>query len=204
MNFDLWIFSMMMWAAQFSPGPDMLLLIHQALNYGRNVGWSTVLGIVTGLGFHCAVIGAGYLTLMSRYPTLYQGVRWLAAAYLLWLAVQLWQTVASSRKQKIDFENAKKAVTCRAAYQRGLTCNLLNLKAFVFLAGTAATVPRGNTSMWWAMTAIVLGQALVGWSLFVWFLGKTKVREFFLRWQVAMNRVFGSLLAVMAIKLLVE
>ncbi len=74
---------------QFSPGPDMLLLTRTALASGRKSGCWTAIGIACGLAFHASIAVTGVATLLEKGGWAWTTLKWVAAAYLVWLAIQL-------------------------------------------------------------------------------------------------------------------
>lgn len=195
MRLELLAFSALMWAAQFSPGPDMLLLIKNTLAHSRRAGLGTVLGIVCGLCAHCTVVLGGLAAALQSHSTVFHAMRFAGGLYLIYLGSRLlhdtWKTPAPSREQPITA-----ALSFRGAFMQGLLTNLLNVKAVLFLMGALAVFHPLGSPEWlkWALGGIVLVQALLGWSLFVWLLGWPPLRLWFLRWQRPWNAVFGIFL----------
>ncbi|HMQ57479.1 MAG TPA: LysE family translocator [Rhizobiaceae bacterium] len=73
------------------PGPTIIMVISQALAYGRGVAFFSVLGV--GLGDLAAatlsVIGVG--TILAASSALFMAIKWIGAAYLIWIGVKLWR-----------------------------------------------------------------------------------------------------------------
>jgi threonine/homoserine/homoserine lactone efflux protein len=199
-NVELLTFSLLMWAAQFSPGPDMLLLLKNAVGHSRAAALGTVAGIACGLMVWCALILSGLAVVLRESPTLFSLLRIGGGAYLIWLGSQLLlslrQAPATDRPDPRPAPTA--ALGFRGGFAQGLTTNLLNAKAVLFLIGSLAVFHPPGSPPWlkWALGGIVLGQAAAGWSIFVCLLGWTPVRTWFLRRQRPWNAVFGGLLVV--------
>lgn len=196
-------FSALMWAAQFSPGPDMLLLMKNAITQSRAAALGTVAGIVCGLGFWSAFILGGLSVVLSQSPPLFLLLRLLGGLYLAHLGVRLLLDVRRQRPGAAgaavgaaNEPNETSARQFRGGFGQGLTTNLLNAKAFLFLLGSLTAFHPPGSPPWlkWALGGIVLGQAAVGWAGFVCLLGWPPVRTWFMRWQRPWNAVFGLLL----------
>lgn len=73
------------------PGPSVLLVISYALGYGRKTAFATVIGIA--LGDLVAMIAslAGLGALLSTSATAFAVVKWIGAAYLVFLGIRLWR-----------------------------------------------------------------------------------------------------------------
>src|SRR3954452_14305397 len=69
-----------------TPGPNNVMLLSSGLTFGF---WRTIphiLGIAIGLALMLVAVGVGLGGLFSAYPAMYEVLRWVAAAYLLYLA----------------------------------------------------------------------------------------------------------------------
>ena len=67
---------------QFSPGPDFLLILKNALNHGRRAAFFSAAGISLGLMIHTTLAVAGLGFLFHNSETLGQVMRYAGAAYL--------------------------------------------------------------------------------------------------------------------------
>ncbi len=195
MNGELWAFAVIMVIGQFSPGPDMLLLTRTSLAEGLRAGWMMVLGISTGLTVHATLAIGGIAVVLARGGIVATSLKWLAALYLLWLAIGL------SKKPVLGGEVT---IPKRSPYLRGLFCNLLNPKALVFFASVVATFLTGPRPDWWplALWLIVVGEALFFWCLWVWLLQIPKVRGGYQRFGRIIDLLFALALTGLAMHLL--
>lgn len=201
-------FALFMLLAQFSPGPDMLLLLKNAMNHPLRAGLWTVTGIVAGLTVHTTLALTGVSLLLKTTPAAANAVSIAGGLYLGWLAFGLLRSVF--RTTAASGEAALTAIEAplpdRAAFLQGLITNLLNPKAALFLISVLAawTAPDNSTANKLALTGIILGQALVFWSLFVWLLKRPAVRRRYLRSERVLNCFFGLSLAVLAVAALLR
>ncbi|MGD1978816.1 MAG: LysE family translocator [Akkermansiaceae bacterium] len=189
-------FALVMLIGQFSPGPDMLLLTRTSLAEGLKAGCVMASGIATGLVVHSTIAISGVAALLSQGGWVTSVMTWLMAGYLLWLAFGL--------IQKPEEKSGEVEIPKRSPYFRGLLCNLLNPKAFVFLASVVAPFLTEVRPAWWpyAIGLIVVGQAIVFWSLWVWLLQNARVRKGYLRAGRGIDLVFAMALFGLAISLL--
>jgi threonine/homoserine/homoserine lactone efflux protein len=200
-------FAFVMLVAQFSPGPDMLLLMKNAVNHPLRAGLWTVGGIATGLVVH-TTLALTALTLIFQEPgslatrLLYLG----AGCYLGWLSFQLLMSVRRNRAGAPGAgpRAGERPLPAGAAFTQGLITNLLNPKAVAFLLGvlTVSAGPGSSTSRKLGFAAIIVGQALVFWSLFVYLLKRPAVRRRYLAAERTLNLVFGAGLAALAVSAL--
>lgn len=90
MPFDLWLaFVAACFAILLIPGPTVLLVLTYALTQGRRVAVGMALGVALGdlIAMTASLLGLGALVLASA--TLFTVLKWLGAAYLIYLGVKL-------------------------------------------------------------------------------------------------------------------
>ena len=199
---DYLAFSLVMLLGQFSPGPDMLLLMRNALSLPLRTALCTVLGIATGLAIHTALALGGVSLLLRNSPGATRVLGIAGGLYLGWLAFRLLRSAWSSSAARPSHGTA--ATSPRTAFLQGFLTNLLNPKAVIFLASVLAAMlgPEPSTPRRLAFWAIVIGQALVFWSLFVRLLQIEPVRMAYLSAERWWNAAFGLALAAVAIRAL--
>jgi threonine/homoserine/homoserine lactone efflux protein len=201
---EYFAFAVIMLLAQFSPGPDMLLLLKNAVNHPLRAGLLTVCGIVIGLCVHTTLALTGLAVIFHESPAAARVLGIGGGLYLGWLAFQLLRSVFQKQPAEVVAARASGAETPlpdRSAFLQGLITNLLNPKAVLFLLsvltvniGRDSSVPRKL-----AFAGIILGQALVFWSLFVWLLKRPAVRSLYLSGERPLNFLFGLGLAAWAV-----
>jgi threonine efflux protein len=201
---EYFTFALFMLVAQFSPGPDMLLLLKNAMHHPLRAGLFTVAGIAIGLSIHTTLALTGVSLILKTSPAAAHAVSIAGGLYLGWLAFQLLRSVVARPVTPEDGEPVvvvERPLSDRAAFFQGLVTNLLNPKAVLFLLSVLATWAGAGSSPAhkFALAGIILGQALVFWSLFVWLLKRAPVRRFYARSERVLNSLFGLGLAVLAI-----
>ena len=201
---DLMAFAGVMVLGQFSPGPDMILLTRTALESGTRTGVKMALGIACGLTVHATLAVGGLALAFERMPVLRELLRWLAAAYLLWLAYRMLQEIfvawhSGAQRKSTEITSA------RSPFLRGLFCNLLNPKAAIFLAAVCAPFLRGDRPEWWpfAIWGIVVAQAAVLWSLWACILQWPPLRSRYQKAARWIDAAFAIALTALAIRLIV-
>lgn len=73
------------------PGPTILLVISYALGHGRKVAGATVAGVTLGdfTAMTASMLGLGALLMTSA--TIFTILKWIGAAYLVYLGIKLWR-----------------------------------------------------------------------------------------------------------------
>ncbi|MCO5734069.1 LysE family translocator [Rhizobium sp. SSA_523] len=78
------------------PGPTILLVISYALSHGRKVAAATVAGVALGdfTAMTASLLGLGALLSASAFA--FTVLKWIGAAYLVYLGVKLWRAPVSA------------------------------------------------------------------------------------------------------------
>ncbi|MER9482741.1 LysE family translocator [Mesorhizobium sp. M0494] len=75
---------------QMPPGPDSLLVMARGIGQGRDVALFTVLGMTIGAGMvQLPLLALGISSLLQASPVVFAMLRWMGAAYLVWLGSRL-------------------------------------------------------------------------------------------------------------------
>ena len=73
------------------PGPTVLLVISYALGHGRKMAFATVAGVALGdfTAMTASMLGLG--ALLAASATIFTALKWVGAAYLIYLGIKLWR-----------------------------------------------------------------------------------------------------------------
>jgi threonine/homoserine/homoserine lactone efflux protein len=110
------------------PGPAVLYVVSRSIDQGRSAGLSSVLGITSGTVVHVTLASVGLSSLVLASRVAFDAVRYVGAAYLLFLGVRRLLT-----RKTDDGVEASVPRTRRDLYTQGLVVNLLNPKTIVFI-----------------------------------------------------------------------
>jgi len=69
-----------------TPGPNNLMLMTSGVNFGLRRTLPHLTGVVVGYTVMVALVGLGLAAIFARVPALLPTMRYLGAAYMLWLA----------------------------------------------------------------------------------------------------------------------
>lgn len=138
MDPSVWLtFFVAAWAISLSPGPGAVAAMSSGLRHGFARGYCTSIGLSLGIWTQLAVVGVGLGAVMATSVLAFTVVKWLGAAYLVFLGVQQWRAPAVPLTAVPD-EGA--ALASRAALAgRGWMINALNPKGTAFML---AVVPQ--------------------------------------------------------------
>ncbi|MEV4242390.1 LysE family translocator [Streptosporangium canum] len=109
------------------PGPAVLYIVTRSVAQGRGAGMVSVLGIHLGSVVHVAAAALGVSALLAASATAFALVKYLGAAYLVWLGVRK----LMSRSDGAEAAEAPVASRSRMFWE-GFVVNVLNPKTAIF------------------------------------------------------------------------
>ena len=109
------------------PGPNVTLVIANGLRYGTRAALVTISGTQVGLAVVIAIVAFGLTTMMATMGYWFDWVRFIGAAYLVWLGIKL----VRAPIEGIDTD-APPAPPRGGFLLQGLTVLLSNPKVLVF------------------------------------------------------------------------
>jgi len=142
MNMELenWLlFSSIALVATITPGPAVLLVAANTMEFGVRPTVFTILGNISGLFLLSllSVMGLGALLLYSTVA--FTAIKTAGALYLIYLGVRLWRSGFSQVSGKNIFRRDKKPARLLRMYAQGVMVALSNPKAIAF---TTALFPQ--------------------------------------------------------------
>jgi len=111
-----------------SPGPDIAFILGQAIRNGRQAGFTAMFGIWSGAFFHVILAAAGLSVILATSAIAFSIVKWLGAAYLIWLG---WQALRSEGAAFIA-DNNKVQSRLKPIFFQGMLVAALNPKVAIF------------------------------------------------------------------------
>ena len=116
-------------ALNVSPGPDLLFVLSRTLSGGRRVGVASVCGVCSGALVHVAAAALGISAIMATSALAFAVVKYVGAAYLLYLGVQALRSAGATASFHLE---AAPKVSVWQAYRQGILVDVLNPKAAIF------------------------------------------------------------------------
>lgn len=130
MPFDVWLaFAAASVALLLIPGPTVLLILSYAISQGKRVALATVAGVALGdlIAMTASLAGLGTLVLASA--TLFTVLKWIGAAYLVYLGVKLFRSAPDARLGRLEDAPAAEA---KKVFGHALAVTALNPKSIAF------------------------------------------------------------------------
>lgn len=137
-----------------TPGPDMLFITAQTLSAGAGAGLRATAGVCLGYVVHSTLVALGVAAIIAASPLLFECLRWLGAAYLVYLASQLIRSALRPRTPR--------AITTRGggAVRRGFQTAVLNPKGMMIYFAILPQFMRHDANV--ALQAAILSAIFIG------------------------------------------
>ncbi|MBM9536547.1 LysE family translocator [Desulfobulbus alkaliphilus] len=110
-----------------APGPDNIFVLTQSAIKGRQVGLVVTLGLCTGLIVHTSAVALGVAAVFHASALAFNLLKFIGAAYLLYLA---WGAFRAGVSSLTVAENREKRLS--RFYLRGIVMNITNPKVSIF------------------------------------------------------------------------
>ena len=124
----LLLFALASFALIVIPGPNMLYILTRGISEGRRSAVVSALGVETGLLVHIGAAAVGLSALLASSAAAFNVVRYLGAAYLVYLGLR-----ALLRRESAEGAGAPAPrASLRRAFRDGLIVNVLNPKVALF------------------------------------------------------------------------
>ncbi len=136
-----------------TPGFDTALVLRSAVAQGAKRASVTALGITLGCLVWGGAVGFGLGALLLASEMAYNLLKWLGAAWLLYLGLKL---LLKPRQAAIDSQQPALQQGYLACFSRGLLGNLLNPKVGIFYVSFLPQfIPAGaSVALWCSLMAL--------------------------------------------------
>ncbi len=199
------------WLLNLTPGPDVLYIVTNALRSGTRAGIVAGLGITAGCFVHIFAAAVGVGALLAASATAFTVLKWIGAAYLMWMGVRMLLSKPSAGGSNSSALAAAQAasgqpVPLRKVFLGGFWTNVLNPKvAIFFLAFVPQFIAPGTDHK--ALAFVLLGVLFnlnaipvnAGWALAAsWMARRAGVIQRGMHW---LDRVAGAMFIGFGLKL---
>lgn len=184
-----------------SPGPDFVMVMRNSLVYSRRSGIYAAVGLGLGILVHVAYSLAGIAVIISQSVLLFNLVKLLGAAYLIYIGIKSLRakpgtTADASRHENTDLSKL-------SAIRTGFITNATNPKATLFFLSLFTLVIQPSTPLF---VKLVMG-AEMAIATFCWFsliailVSHRLVRQRITHVQHYIERFMGGVLILFGLKL---
>jgi RhtB (resistance to homoserine/threonine) family protein len=182
------------------PGADFAMVLRQSIAHDRRAALFTSAGIATSILVHGSYTLLGVGVIVGQSLLLFNILKWLGAAYLVYLAASALRSPPPKAPKPGDLTGAKRGDL--AAFALGFLTNLLNPKAVLFFLALFTSLVSAHTHMD-VKVIYVLAMSLM---LFAWFalvsvfFTTPSIRQGFFRFGRWFNRVTGITFILLAVR----
>lgn len=173
------------------PGPNVALIVANSMAHGSRYGLMTVAGTASAMVVQLALVVLGASAVLGLLAVLFDWLRWLGVANLIWLGVRTWRASA------VDLETTEaEPRSLLTIFLRGFAVSLTNPKTLLFYAAFLPqfiAADRGDVThqlLVLAVTFLVVAVLLDG----TWALLASRLRGLLRARARLRNRLTGGLL----------
>jgi threonine/homoserine/homoserine lactone efflux protein len=134
MTQSLWAFVGISLLVIVTPGPDTALTVRNTLLGGRRGGGFTAAGVAAGQAIWALATSVGLVALLVASEPVFEAVKWLGAAYLMWLGLHSLWSAWRGRAAPGTAIAASARLSHGTAFRQGLLSDLGNPKMAVFFS----------------------------------------------------------------------
>lgn len=206
---NLWAFVLIATLIVVIPGVDFLLVTKNTLNFGKNAGHFTTMGIILALFIWTILAVLGLATIVANSIVLFTIIKYLGALYLIWLGIQALlakkSTMGDLLKKDTHVQIPEK--TYRHCFTQGIVTDLLNPKTLLLYV---TLMPQFiNTDAAVTEQLLILAATLIVISI-IWLVAVVYILNIIRAWflrpsvQAVFNKITGIVLISLGIKLAFE
>ena len=140
-----------------TPGPDLLFIASQAISGNAGAGLRATAGVCAGYVIHSLLVALGLAAIIAASPVLFEALRWIGVAYLIYLASQLIRSALKSGNPSL------RSAPRTAPFKRGFLTAALNPKGMmIYFAILPQFMRSGESVAWQALVLSAIFIALCG------------------------------------------
>ncbi|QIM67035.1 lysine transporter LysE [Mannheimia granulomatis] len=186
-----------------TPGSDTIYIITRTIAEGKKAGLMSAFGILGGMLIHILAVSLGLAGIVAHSPTLFYILKYLGAAYLVYLGIKMWREPLVINRVDLD------KLPLWKIFRQGVLTNLLNPKVVLFFLALLPQFVSHNLENTF-LPFLLLGLTLLTTSTF-WVTILVLVAAplgYFLRSNKTvgdvMNKICGSIFIALAAKIGLE
>jgi RhtB (resistance to homoserine/threonine) family protein len=184
-----------------SPGPDFVMIVRNSVLYSRKAGLLTAIGFALGVVVHVAYSLAGLALIISQSVILFNILKFIGAAYLLYVGYQALKSKGFDAPSIASGESMQ--MRSSEALRSGFMTNLFNPKATLFFLALFTQILDPQIAFFekfiYGLTCILM--TALWFSLVATILTTPKIRAAFLKMSKWIDRVCGAMFIALGLKL---
>jgi threonine/homoserine/homoserine lactone efflux protein len=187
-----------------SPGPSFVLVARTSVALSRRDGLAAAAGMGAGGVLFGALALLGLTALLAQSGWLYLALRFLGGLYLVHLGMRLWR--GASTPLAIPAGPRTGSASPRRSFSRALATQLSNPKTALVYASVFAALMPATPPLWFVLALPPLLFLIeAGWYAVVALgFSASRSRAAYLRAKTWIDRVAGSVMAALGLRLVYE
>ncbi len=183
------------------PGADFVMVTRTSIYNGRLAGLYMSLGMCISVSIHASYSIAGLAVVIANSAWLFSTIKYLGAAYLIYIA---WQLLTTRESLNSDQNALMTEMSPFIALRLGFTCNILNPKTSIFFLSIFTQVVSVDTPLIMQISygLIIMLAHFIWYSGIALLLSHPQILPRFNRQKQKIDKVAGFVLMLIAIKLL--
>jgi homoserine/homoserine lactone efflux protein len=192
-SLELWLaFAAAAAAVIAIPGPTTLMVMGHTVSSGWRMGAISLIGVT--LGDICAITLSvlGFSALLATSAEAFLVMKWLGAAYLVWLGIQLWRAPPAELTP-----TSEARVSGGKAIIQTFVVTLLNPKGILFFAAFLPQFIDPARPLWPQVILLMITFDVIAAAIqggYIWAMTRARNRIVSPRALKAMNRAGGAML----------
>ncbi len=182
------------------PGADFVMVTRTSIYNGRLAGLYMSLGMCISVSIHASYSIAGLAVVIANSAWLFSTIKYLGAAYLIYIA---WQLLTTRESLNSDQNALMTEISPFIALRLGFTCNILNPKTSIFFLSIFTQVVSVDTPLIMQISygVIIMLAHFIWYSGIALLLSHPQILPRFNRQKQKIDKVAGFVLMLIAIKL---
>lgn len=186
--------------AAISPGPDFVVVAKNALTHNCRSAIMASLGVGVGVLVHSTYCVLGLAIVISQSLLLFSLIKYLGAAYLIYLGIKSLFSKSDRLPNQIQNNNTTNR-SAWLAFRDGLLTNVLNPKCTLFMLSVFTLVVKPHTpSLVQAIYGIEIALITAGWFVFLSFgLTSKMIKSKIEKVQHVVEKLIGGVLIALGV-----
>lgn len=182
------------------PGADFVMVTRTSIYNGRLAGLYMSVGMCISVSIHASYSIAGLAVVIANSAWLFSTIKYLGAAYLIYIA---WQLLTTRESLNSDQNALMTEMSPFIALRLGFTCNILNPKTSIFFLSIFTQVVSVDTPLIMQISygVIIMLAHFIWYSGIALLLSHPQILPRFNRQKQKIDKVAGLVLMLIAIKL---
>ncbi len=175
---EFWsIYIITVFVASIIPGPSMLLALAHGIKHGTKISMVTALGNTVASMIQATIAIAGLGIVLSTSTSIFMIIKYIGAAYLIYLGIKLFKTPFTIENPSYD---KKEKPVLKKLFSEAFIVAAANPKALIFFTALFPQFIQANRDGLLHYTLLVLILGVIAFScMMIYSFGGYKVKGFF-------------------------